>query len=152
MKNAIYTCIAILVLIGALYFLFLYEKKTAIAPIYQKEEITYKNASKEDIKIELPLPGHVVGKEFTVLGQAKGAWFFEADFPIRVLDKEGEEIAVGIAQTKSDWMTEDFVSFKAEVKIPESYTGPATLVLEKDNPSDLRELDGSVSFPIVIGY
>jgi len=116
------------------------------------EKITYVNASEDLIKVELPFPGAVTGKSFSVIGKARGNWFFEASFPVLVLDKNRKELAVGIAQAQGEWMTTNFVPFRAEIKAPESYIGPATLVLIKDNPSGLPEHDASISFPITIEY
>jgi hypothetical protein len=79
-------------------------------------------------------------------------WFFEASFPMRVLDKDGKVLANGFSQAEGEWMTEDFVPFKGNMKVPESYIGPATLILMKDNASGLPEHDASISFPIVIEY
>jgi len=100
-----------------------------------------------------------VGKEFSVIGQARGYWFFEASFPVQLLDKDDNVLATGIAQAQPDsetgeinWMTENFVPFKADLKAPASYIGPATLILHKDNPSGLPEHDASISFPITIEY
>lgn len=116
------------------------------------EKITYHNATDDNIVVELPFPGAVTGKDFSVIGKARGTWFFEASFPIEVLDKDGKFLAVGIAQAQGEWMTRDFVPFKADIKVPQSYIGKATLVLKKDNPSGLPEHDASVSFPITIEY
>jgi hypothetical protein len=116
-------------------------------------KITYKNASANLIVPENPGPGDVVGKEFRVTGKARGNWYFEASFPIDVLDKGGKKIASGYAQAEGEWMTTEFVPFKSIViKIPSTYIGPATLVLHKDNPSGLPENDASISYPIVIEY
>jgi hypothetical protein len=116
------------------------------------EEITYTNASENDITVELPFPGAVTGKEFSVIGRARGTWFFEASFPIEVVDPNGTRLAIGIATAGSDWMTEEFVPFRADLKVPESYIGPATLVLKKDNPSGMPEKDASISFPFTVEY
>jgi hypothetical protein len=114
---------------------------------------TYTNASSDMIVVELPYPGAVVAKEFVVVGEARGNWFFEASFPIEVLDMDGNTIAGSFATAEGEWMTTDFVSFKSElIDLPSAYTGPATLVLRKDNPSGLPENDASVSFPIVVEY
>lgn len=122
-------------------------------------KITYTNASKDTIKVDLPFPGAIVGKDFAVIGEASGPWFFEASFPIEVIDSDGKILSTGIAQAQNDpetgeinWMTEDFVPFRADIEIPESYIGPATLVLKRDNPSGLPENDASISFPITIEY
>jgi hypothetical protein len=116
------------------------------------EKITYRNASTDNIVVELPFPGAVTGKEFSVIGKARGTWFFEASFPIEVLDKDGKSLFVAIAQAQGEWMTKEFVLFKADIKIPQSYIGKATLVLKKDNPSGLPEHDASIAFPITIEY
>ncbi len=116
------------------------------------EKITYSNATADNIIVNVPFPGAVTGKEFSVLGKARGTWFFEASFPIEVHDKNGVLLAQGIAQAQSEWMTTEFVPFKANIVIPKMYTGKATLVLKKDNPSGLPEKDASISFPFTIEY
>lgn len=112
----------------------------------------YRNASANDIRVSLPFPGAVTGKQFTVTGEARGPWFFEASFPVEVLDANGNRLAMGIAQAQGEWMTTEFVNFTAPISVPESYTGPATLVLHKDNPSGDAVRDASVRFPITIEY
>ncbi len=113
---------------------------------------TYDNASADLIRVETPFPGAVTGKTFSVMGEARGTWYFEASFPIELLDADGNVLATAIAQAKTDWMTEDFVPFNVEVAAPESYIGPATLVLKRDNPSGLPEHDRSISIPITVEY
>lgn len=117
-------------------------------------KITYTNATDDLIQVELPFPGAVVGKDFNVIGKARGNWFFEASFPIEVLDKDGKTLVIGIAQPQNgeDWMTTNFVNFKSDIKVPQTYIGPATLVLRKDNASGLPEHNASMSFPITIEY
>ncbi len=116
-------------------------------------KITYVNASDDMIVPELPFPGAVVGKEFYAIGRARGNWFFEASFPITLLGKDGKVLAQTYATAQGEWMTTEFVPFKSEpIKAPESYIGPATLVLHKDNASGLPEHDASISFPITIEY
>ena len=114
--------------------------------------ITYDRASTDLLVVELPFPGAVTGKEFSVIGKARGMWFFEASFPIDVLDKDGKILVQTYATAQGEWMTEEFVPFKGDVKVPESYIGPATLVLKRDNASGLPEHDASISFPFTIEY
>jgi hypothetical protein len=144
--------ILVLILIAG-YFLFFNNTKTPVGNIDNSlESITYNNASADLIQVELPFPGAVTGKEFSVIGQARGNWFFEASFPIDLLDKDGNILVQTYATAQGEWMTTEFVPFKGEVKAPIEYIGPATLVLKKDNPSDLREHDASISFPITVEY
>ena len=83
------------------------------------------------------------------MGQARGNWYFEASFPLRLLNASGEEIAVGVAQAQGEWMTAEFVPFRArlEFSVP-ILSKSGTLVLEKDNPSGLSQNDQSLVIPI----
>ncbi len=103
----------------------------------------------ENVIVTSPLPGESVPQTFTVRGQARGNWFFEASFPLQVRDPENNPVGFGIAMTSDNWMTTDFVSFEGRVEV-ENYSGPANLVLLKDNPSGLPENEDSVEFPIVV--
>lgn len=87
------------------------------------------------IVVDSPRPNSNVNKLLTVSGKARGTWFFEASFPISLIDIHNNKIATGVAQAQGDWMTEDFVSFVATISIPESASGQAKLILKKDNPS-----------------
>lgn len=111
--------------------------------------IVWKNASRDMITLDLIKPGATVLPTFTVTGQARGTWYFEASFPAEVLDKDGNQLVIAPAQAQGEWMTEDFVPFSVELSVGK-YSGPAVLVLRKDNPSGLPENDASVSIPIEI--
>lgn len=115
-------------------------------------QIAYSNATANDVVVSNPMSGSVTGKSFRVTGKARGTWYFEASFPVRILDAKGAVIATGIAQAKEEWMTTEFVPFDVEIKVPDSYIGPAMLMLQKDNPSGLVEKDASISIPFTIEY
>jgi hypothetical protein len=121
-------------------------------PAQAAAQIIYKNASADKVVVTNPTPGAVTGKSFTVTGKARGTWYFEASFPVEVRDKNGTVLAKGVAQAQGDWMTEDFVPFKVDLTVPNSYIGPATLVLHKDNPSGLPQNEASVTIPFTIEY
>lgn len=129
--------------------------KTPDGRTYAEEilpKITYSNASVDLIKIDTPFPGAVTGKEFSVKGSARGTWFFEASFPVELRDANNVVIASGPAHADGDWMTENFVPFSIDLKVPDAFMGKATLYLRKDNPSGLPENEASASFPITVEY
>ncbi|MCK5466500.1 hypothetical protein KAI56_03330, partial [Candidatus Parcubacteria bacterium] len=74
---------------------------------------------------------------------------FEGDFPVVLTDWDGLIIGEGIAVAQSEWMTEEFVPFTAEIKfeVPE-YKNNGTLILQKDNPSGLPENDDALEMPV----
>jgi len=105
---------------------------------------------KEDlIQIETPKANETISSPLIVKGTARGFWFFEASFPIRLFDENGKLLTTAIAQAQSDWMTEDFVPFSAELKFESSKTEKGTLVLEKDNPSGLPENADELRIPVM---
>ena len=154
MKKIILLIVVLIIIALAIWvFLSQSQKQDNIQPPpSSNESIIYNNASADLIKVELPFPGAVTGKSFSVIGEARGFWFFEASFPIQLFDKDGKLLATAIAQAQEDWMTENFVPFKADIIAPEYYIGEATLVLKKDNPSGLPENDASISFKITVEY
>jgi len=101
------------------------------------------------IRLNAPRPNQVIRSPLMVEGEARGLWFFEADFPVALTDWDGRIIGEAIAQAQGDWMTEDFVPFRAEIKfqIPE-FDHRGSLILRKDNPSDLPENDDALEIPI----
>ena len=114
-------------------------------------KITYRRELEDKsglIKVKSPSAGSIIKSPVLIEGEARGFWFFEASFPISVVDARGKELGIGIAQAKDEWMTENFVSFRAEIdfSLPETDTG--FLILKKDNPSGLSEHDDELLIPI----
>lgn len=112
----------------------------------QLEEIKAEN---DLIKINYPTIGQTITSPLSVAGQAKGTWYFEATFPLALIDQRGQTVAESFATAKDDWMTENFVPFEGEI----SFTPPpgqtkGTLIFKKDNPSGLPEYEDQLEIPI----
>jgi len=102
-----------------------------------------------DIEVTFPKENTVVTSPLKVTGKAKGTWFFEGSFPVRLKDMpQNKVLAVGIATAKTDWMTTDFVEFETTLTFENPPTDTGWLVFEKDNPSGLPENDDSFYLPI----
>jgi hypothetical protein len=84
----------------------------------------------------------------TVTGEARGYWFFEASFPMRVEDSSGEVLGGGIATAGSEWMTESFVPFSGTITFSRGTNTQGFLVLMRDNPSGLPENDAELRIPV----
>ncbi len=115
-------------------------------------ESTYSNASEDLIVVDNLAAGDTISSPLIITGRARGYWFFEASFPIIVVDWDGRIVAEGYAQTSSDWMTEDFVPFIATIEFatPEAIglINRGAIILHRDNPSDLRENDAALEIPV----
>ena len=102
------------------------------------------------IRVDYPRPNRAIESPLIIEGEARGFWFFEADFPVVLLDWEGVIVAEGIAQAKGEWMTEDFVQFEARLEFEKPQNNnKGTLILRKDNPSGLPENDDALEIPVI---
>lgn len=113
-------------------------------------------AEKSDlIVLESPQPLEYLSSPIIFEGQARGYWYFEASFPLVLTDWNGLIIAEGFATADDDWMTEEFVPFTANLNFESPYQAGdpdfmrrGTLILQKNNPSDKRELDDALELPV----
>ncbi len=94
-----------------------------------------------------------------ISGQARGNWFFEATFPVVLTNWDGLIIAEHYATANppdgGDWMTEEFVPFKASLNFENPYKEGdpdfmrrGSLILQKSNPSGLPEFDDALEITV----
>lgn len=101
------------------------------------------------IVVDTPQADAVITSPLEIRGMARGTWFFEATFPIVLVNWDGLIIAEGYATATEDWMTEDFVPFTADIEFETPTLYPqGALILQKSNPSDLPENDNALEIPI----
>lgn len=104
---------------------------------------------KDLIFLTQPIAGEAISSPVIIEGKARGTWFFEASFPIVVVDWDGLIIGQGIAQAQSEWMTTDYVPFRAEVTfIKSTVKNNGWIILQKDNPSGLPQHDDTFEVPV----
>lgn len=115
-----------------------------------KSDEEKKTASKDDlIKVTTPQPNAAITSPITITGLARGTWYFEASFPIQLVDDQGQVVTTTIAQAGSDWMTEEFVNFSATLNFPAGPNKQGKLILKKDNPSGLPVNDDQLVLPVI---
>lgn len=91
------------------------------------------------IRVTSPQPNAIVSSPLIITGEARGNWYFEASFPIRLYDANNKLLGTAVAQAQGEWMTTNFVPFRATMKFSTPATATGTLVFEKDNPSGLPQ-------------
>ena len=148
---AIALAVVILVLLGAL---FLYNPKhspTASAPSVAQGSQTQTSMVSADghLTVLSPRAGDMAASPLTIAGQVTGGgWFFEASFPIKILDGDGTVIGGGQAKAQGDWTSTGSVPFAVAVSFTAPHYATGTIVLWKDNPSGLPENDASFTVPV----
>lgn len=101
------------------------------------------------IRIASPLASAKINSPLTITGDARGTWYFEATFPVKLFDANGKLLVSHYATAQGEWMTENFVPFTSTLTFATPTTATGTLVLEKDNPSGLPEHDNALIVPVV---
>ncbi len=140
MKRIIYI-VVVIVLIGAT-IAFIKESKNASTVL------------NDLLRVDSPLQNEKVSSPLKVTGSARGNWYFEASFPLFVVDWDGRIIGQGVAQAKGDWMTTEYVPFEASISFEKpANAGPQSLrgavILKNDNPSGQASTSRSVEIPVV---
>jgi hypothetical protein len=111
----------------------------------------YRGVVQDDlIRLISPRPEEVITSPLKITGEARGTWFFEGVFPVILTDWDGLIIAQGQAKALTDWTTEDYVPFEAnlEFKSDTKVSNRGSLILKKDNPSGLPQNDKALEITV----
>ncbi|MBX4197879.1 Gmad2 immunoglobulin-like domain-containing protein [Candidatus Parcubacteria bacterium] len=100
------------------------------------------------VRITSPKPGDRVQSPLVIKGEARGQWFFEANFPVEIRDANGKILGEWYAEAKGDWMTTEFVPFESTLAFSPSTTATGTLVIMNANPSGDTERALELKIPI----
>ncbi len=100
------------------------------------------------VQLALPSPGATVSPPLRIEGVARGTYFFEGSFPVRLEDGDGNELITAPATAAGDWMTDNWVGYSAILEFTPPKTETGTLILERDNPSGLERNAHRLRIPI----
>ena len=95
-----------------------------------------------------PLKNSSISNPIAIIGKIPGDWSFEASFPIKLLNQNSQQIASTQGHLLGEWTTTSLVPFSAEITFSGSYSGLASIVLQKDNPSGLANNDDSITIQV----
>ncbi len=153
MKTTIFISTIFIIFVGV-SFIFLAQKEAVHEPPIQPQSdttIRYKDI----IAVITPQEGWTIESPFVIKGEARGMWYFEADFPVILVNWDGLIIDTVPARTQDDWMTEEFVPFEAILEFDSPYKEDdpdfmknGTIILQKDNPTGLPEFDDALEIPV----
>lgn len=143
MKIFLIVILIVLVAVGA-YFL-LDKDDTAL----EDGGIQYAGTQYKDlVRVDSPFADAVIENPVIISGEARGNWYFEASFPVEILDEDGTSLGIAPIQASGEWMTTEYVPFSGTVTFREPTGKEGTIVFHKDNPSGLAEFDDSFAIPV----
>ena len=155
MKLKTFIIILTIVIVGVAGIYLLVERPVCI--FGPSEDIGNTLEKMDLIRVDTPRPNGLIESPLTISGEARGYWFFEADFPVILTDWDGRIIAEEPVAAQGEWMTEEFVSFAAILNFDKPYDESedvpefmkrGTIIFQKDNPSGLPENDDALEFTI----
>jgi hypothetical protein len=114
-------------------------------PVVQNKNL---EDSGKGIKIFNLAAGQKITSPLLVSGEARGTWFFEASFPVRIVDANGQVIGSVPTSAKSDWMTNNYVPFEARIEFIAPTTTDGEIIFHNDNPSGLPANDIEFRVPV----
>jgi len=116
----------------------------------QKDNQSNNQTISSEIIVDTPKPNSEIQSPLSITGQARGNWYFEAVFPVKLLDSRKQIIAQGQARAKSDWLTTDFVPFEAYLEFSSDIKQNGVLILQNDNPSGMPQNLKQIQIPVII--
>lgn len=156
--NTILLLILIILVVFVIYIMFqnkevyfgVFDKTSYKEQVENKIETKDISGNKDDLISFSILPDSKVSKSITFKGVIKGAYFFEGNILINVLDQNNNYLYKGYASATTDWMTVGPVAFEGNIDFSILPKGPAILEIHNDNASGLPENDKFILVPIII--
>lgn len=86
----------------------------------------------------------------TISGSVDSSWYFEGDFPVRVLNSKGEVFSTLNAMAQEEWTQEGEVPFEFVLSLDIDSDMEVILRFEKSNPSGLVQNEDSADIKLLV--
>ena len=100
------------------------------------------------IRVFNPLPGSLVKSPILLEGIARGYWFPEGDFSVKIFDAMGKELGSQMAYATRGGAGEEFILFHATVVFMQSSMKEGVVILKKANPAGFTAMDDELRIPV----
>ena len=161
-KNAfLIIAIIILVVLGGFYLFSSREQQTActleakicpdgssVGRVAPNCDFALCPGEKEGILISSPKRNETIKSPLIIEGEAKGFWFFEAQFTAELYDAKGNFLGRAILTAQKNWMSEDFVPFEGNLIFTQPQSPTGVLKFLSSNPSGLKENQKVFEVPV----
>lgn len=125
--------------------------KNAVGKDSDGKQVEKAEFSKEDegINIFNLQPESKISSPYKFEGEARGTWFFEGSFTVKIIDNRGIDIGQGIATALGEWMTDDFVPFQGTADFLPGNSTEGFVIFMADNPSGLEDGNREMKIPVI---
>lgn len=129
-----------------------YELCSQITNLCKDQPMVLYKTSEKGVKLYMDdiQENAIVEKGTKLTGEITGSWFFEGEFPIRIINEDMEILETLTARATESWTTSELVPFEFNLDSNIEDTTNIILRFEKSNPSGLKENDDYIDFPIVL--
>ncbi|MDE1874981.1 MAG: hypothetical protein KGI79_01880 [Patescibacteria group bacterium] len=104
----------------------------------------------DEVFLEWPDAEATISSPVAISGQARGAWYFEAVFPVEIIAADGSTtLGTAQARAQSSWTTGDFVPWRATVAFDPKANTSGFIRLLKDNPSGDPTRAEHIDIPVI---
>jgi len=121
---------------------------SSVSRIGPKCEFALCPEEKEGIIIISPKPNDIITSPLKIEGQAKGFWYFEAQFKAELYDEKQNFLGQTILKAQKDWMSEEFIPFSGELFFTQPTIQNGVLRFLSDNPSGLSQKQKIFELPV----
>jgi len=108
------------------------------------------SGNKEDLVSLSILPGAKVSGTIKFTGSVKNNYFFEGNIGVNILDANKKLLRNGYANSTSDWMTTEPVSFKGTIDFTSIKKGSVYIQIKNNDPSGLPGRTKTILIPVVV--
>lgn len=111
-------------------------------------QATKEGKGTESIQIQNIIPQQKIASPVLIKGVARGSWFFEAVFPVRLVAEDGTLLASGIAKADDNWQVDSFVPFHAQLIFTSIGHTSGVIEFHKNNLSNSLQKDDEFTIPV----
>jgi hypothetical protein len=144
--------VVLLALLGGVVYFLQKEPKEEVVEV--SDDLVFENeilGNKFDLINFSVLPGsNIAAGELAFNGTIQGAYFFEGNIQISILDQNKNVLKGGYATATGEWMTAGPVDFAGTIDLTGLPQGSAYFEIHNDNASGLPENDKFIQIPINI--
>ncbi len=122
--------------------------RNVMAPTAEEQQVPSTEQPQHEVTLTNLKVNQEVESPLQIDGTAPGNWFFEASFPITIVDANGKVLGSTTAHAQGDWMTSNSVQFTAKLLFQAAATKTGKIIFANDNPSGLPENQKTFEIPV----